>query len=190
MKTSLRSAARAPWEGRGENTTGERERKQGQWTGYAWGPGHQHRRSGLQRCRLGWVRPPERILEAAWVTHPALWQARTVGRCLLLAACPVHVGAAGAAGRGRYVALRAGGACELLPEATMGSRIHSGPRARGGCTVQPVEQPYRTADSSAAAASPGVAVSPGGDRAGVARNVSLTPTYSEGPLLDFKRSCF
>lgn len=133
MKTSLEECSKRAPRGRGGGEIlPERESKG--TTGYAWGPGHQHRRSGLQRCRLGWVRPPERILEAAWVTHPALWQLAPSGDAYFFAACPVHVRCFWGGGAPARVALRAGGACELLLlEATMGSphpHRSQGPRVR------------------------------------------------------------
>ena len=128
MKTSLEECSKRAPRGRGGGKIlPGREREQG-------GHGHQHRRSGLQRRRLGRVRPPERTLEAACATHPAWGSSHRRGMLASLQAAVCTCAAFGAAGRRARVTLRAGGACELLLlEATIGSPYphrSQGPRVR------------------------------------------------------------
>ena len=128
MKTSLEECSKRAPRGRGGGKIlPGRESEQG-------GHGHRHRRSGLQRCRLGRVRPPERTLEAACATHPAWGSSHRRGKLASLQAAVCTCAAFGAAGRRARVTLRAGGACELLLlEATIGSPYphrSQGPRVR------------------------------------------------------------
>lgn len=173
MKTSLEECSKRAPRGRGGGKIlPGREREQG-------GHGHQHRRSGLQRCRLGRVRPPERTLEAACATHPALGQLAPSGHACFFAGCRVHLcrfrgsGAPGArhseGGRGLRVA--ASGSYDRIAVSTPvpGPEGAAAPWAAWSSLTE-------TADGSAVAASRALRVSPGGDVAAACPGMSLTPT--------------